>query len=136
MTHSDMTHSDGQDEAAPDHDATVQDATVQDVPHPSGILARVGVGMLRAYQLVVSPWFAPRCRYYPSCSQYAVVALGRHGAVRGSGLAVWRVLRCNPWSLGGVDHVPEHPRLARTLIDSLPANSTRPSHDGADRDLT
>jgi uncharacterized protein len=64
------------------------------------------VGLVRAYQLVVSPWFAPRCRYYPSCSTYAVTALRVHGPIRGTALAIWRVLRCNPWSLGGVDHVP------------------------------
>lgn len=64
------------------------------------------VGMVRAYQLVVSPWLAPRCRYYPSCSAYAVTALRVHGPARGLALAAWRLLRCNPWSLGGVDHVP------------------------------
>lgn len=62
--------------------------------------------LVRGYQLVVSPWFAPTCRYYPSCSQYAIDALTTHGPLRGTGLAVWRLLRCNPWSAGGVDHVP------------------------------
>lgn len=71
-----------------------------------GIAARLLAGAVRGYQLIVSPWFAPRCRYYPSCSAYAIGALRTHGAVRGTGLAVWRVLRCNPWSHGGVDHVP------------------------------
>ncbi|MGC0272840.1 membrane protein insertion efficiency factor YidD [Pseudactinotalea sp. Z1739] len=101
-----------------------------------GLAPRVLIGLVRAYQAVVSPWFAPRCRYYPSCSNYAVDALRKQGLIRGFGLAVWRVLRCNPWSLGGVDHVPEHPRSARTLIDSLPGHSKRTHHDGADRDLT
>ncbi|TRW44845.1 membrane protein insertion efficiency factor YidD [Georgenia yuyongxinii] len=64
------------------------------------------VGLVRAYQLVVSPWLPPSCKYYPSCSAYAVTALRRHGVVKGSLLAGWRLLRCNPWSLGGVDHVP------------------------------
>lgn len=64
------------------------------------------VGLVRAYQLVVSPWVAPRCKYYPSCSAYAVTALRVHGPGRGLVLAAWRLLRCNPWSLGGVDHVP------------------------------
>jgi len=71
----------------------------------------VGRGLalvVKGYQLIVSPWFGPSCRYYPSCSAYAVTALQRHGAVRGSVLAGWRLLRCNPWSDGGVDHVPEH----------------------------
>lgn len=61
--------------------------------------------LVRGYQLVVSPWFAPTCRYYPSCSQYAIEALKEHGAFRGSMLSGWRILRCNPWSKGGVDHV-------------------------------
>ena len=71
-----------------------------------GMLAKLLAGAVRGYQLIVSPWFAPTCRYYPSCSSYAIEALRVHGAIRGTGLAVWRLLRCNPWSLGGVDHVP------------------------------
>jgi len=62
--------------------------------------------VLRAYQLVVSPMTPPTCRFYPSCSQYAVIAITRHGALKGSWLAVRRVLRCNPWNPGGVDDVP------------------------------
>ena len=64
------------------------------------------VGLIRVYQLVISPMTPPSCRYYPSCSAYAVLALQRHGALRGSWLAIWRLLRCNPWSAGGVDDVP------------------------------
>lgn len=64
------------------------------------------VGMIRVYQTFISPMSGPTCKYYPSCSQYAVIALQRHGALRGLGLALWRLLRCNPWSLGGVDDVP------------------------------
>lgn len=64
------------------------------------------VGLVRGYQLVVSPWLPRTCKYYPSCSAYAVTSLRRHGALKGTLLATWRVLRCNPWSLGGVDHVP------------------------------
>jgi putative membrane protein insertion efficiency factor len=48
-----------------------------------------------------------RCRFYPSCSSYALEALARHGAIRGLALATWRVLRCHPWNPGGVDHVPD-----------------------------
>lgn len=61
---------------------------------------------IRAYQLLLSPLLGPRCRYYPSCSSYAVQAIERHGVLRGGGLAAWRLLRCNPFSRGGVDHVP------------------------------
>lgn len=66
------------------------------------------LGLVRGYQLVVSPWLPRTCKYYPSCSAYAVTALRRHGAAKGTLLAGWRLLRCNPWSLGGVDHVPPH----------------------------
>lgn len=64
------------------------------------------VALLRAYQTVVSPMTGPSCRYYPSCSQYALVAVQRHGALRGSWLAARRLLRCHPWTPGGVDDVP------------------------------
>lgn len=64
------------------------------------------VGMVRFYQAFISPMSPPSCKYYPSCSQYSLIALRRHGALRGLGLALWRLLRCNPWSLGGVDDVP------------------------------
>lgn len=68
--------------------------------------SRLLVGLVRGYQLTVSPWTAPSCRYYPSCSQYAVVAIQRHGALRGGWLAVRRLGRCHPWTPGGVDDVP------------------------------
>ena len=67
---------------------------------------RVVTGLLRVYQGVVSPLYPPSCRFYPSCSQYALVAVERHGVVRGAALAGWRLLRCNPWNAGGVDDVP------------------------------
>lgn len=69
-------------------------------------MGKVLVALIRVYQKVISPMFGPRCRYYPSCSNYAVEAIRVHGAVRGSLLAAWRVLRCNPFSNGGVDPVP------------------------------
>ncbi|MBI9114842.1 membrane protein insertion efficiency factor YidD [Sanguibacter suaedae] len=69
-------------------------------------VARALRGAVRGYQKYVSPLSGPRCRFYPSCSSYAVTALETHGAVRGSALATWRVLRCNPWNDGGVDDVP------------------------------
>lgn len=67
---------------------------------------RAGMGLIRAYQLTVSPLLGPRCKYYPSCSHYGYTAVERHGLLRGSALAGWRILRCNPWSYGGVDDVP------------------------------
>lgn len=68
--------------------------------------ARVLVLLVRAYQLLISPLLGPTCRFYPSCSAYAVQALRAHGAVRGSWLAARRLGRCHPWNPGGVDHVP------------------------------
>lgn len=68
--------------------------------------ARLVLLLLRVYQRYVSPMRPATCKYYPSCSQYAVIAIQRHGLVRGAGLAGWRLLRCNPWSRGGVDDVP------------------------------
>ncbi len=65
------------------------------------------VAPIRGYQRVLSPAFAPRCKYYPSCSEYAAQAIQRYGILRGLVLAGWRLLRCNPWSLGGVDHVED-----------------------------
>ena len=67
---------------------------------------------VRLYRRVVSPLLGPRCRYYPSCSEYAVDAVREYGVIRGSVLAVWRVLRCNPLSDGGLDPVAEQ-RLFR-----------------------
>lgn len=64
----------------------------------------VAVAPIRAYQRFVSPLFGQRCRYYPSCSQYTVDAIQEYGVVRGVVLGTWRLLRCNPWSAGGVDH--------------------------------
>ena len=67
----------------------------------------VGMGLIRAYQYTVSPYFGQTCKYYPSCSHYGFRAVERHGLIVGGALAGWRILRCNPWSNGGVDEVPE-----------------------------
>ncbi|MFY9665967.1 MAG: membrane protein insertion efficiency factor YidD [Candidatus Cybelea sp.] len=65
------------------------------------------VGLIRLYQLLISPLLPRACRFYPSCSQYAVVALSEHGVLRGCWLAANRLARCHPWHPGGVDLVPE-----------------------------
>lgn len=62
---------------------------------------------IRAYRLVLSPWVGMHCRYHPTCSAYALEALARHGAFRGSVLAARRILRCHPWGGSGVDEVPD-----------------------------
>jgi putative membrane protein insertion efficiency factor len=74
------------------------------------VLRRVMTAPIRLYQRLISPSIAPRCKYEPSCSRYAVQAIERYGILRGSVLAAWRLLRCNPWSHGGYDPV-EHQRL-------------------------
>jgi hypothetical protein len=64
------------------------------------------IALIRVYQYAISPMLGQRCKYYPSCSNYAIGALREHGAIRGIGLASWRLLRCNPFSDGGYDPVP------------------------------
>ena len=64
------------------------------------------VWLLRAYQVVLSPMLGPNCRFYPTCSNYAIESVRTHGAARGGLLAVRRICKCHPWNDGGVDHVP------------------------------
>lgn len=63
--------------------------------------------VIRTYQLLLSPFLGNHCRFYPSCSQYAIEAIEEHGPLRGAWLALRRVLRCHPWRPGGVDPVPK-----------------------------
>lgn len=67
----------------------------------------VCVLILRAYRAVISPLYGDVCRYYPSCSAYALGAIQQHGVVKGVGLGAWRIARCHPWAKGGIDDVPE-----------------------------
>lgn len=77
-----------------------------------GVLMRtprnLGVLVLVTYRTVVSPLYGDVCKYYPSCSAYALEAVQRHGLIRGAWLAARRLARCHPWSAGGVDDVPGH----------------------------
>lgn len=70
--------------------------------------------LVRAYQLGLSPFLGQNCRFYPSCSQYAVEALTEHGALKGSLLAATRLCKCHPWHPGGVDPVPKKPSSKTT----------------------
>ncbi len=81
-------------------------------------VARALVAPIRIYQRLVSPLLGQRCRFYPSCSQYAADAILAHGPLRGTYLGVRRLLRCHPWNPGGFDYVPEtfswrRPKLER-----------------------
>jgi putative membrane protein insertion efficiency factor len=69
-------------------------------------MKRLALGMIRFYQEAVSPWLPPACRYYPSCSVYAIEAIERYGFFRGVALAAKRILRCHPFHAGGYDPVP------------------------------
>lgn len=112
-----------------------------DVPGGAGRTPRAG-RVMRAivlapivfYQRLISPALPRRCRYEPTCSRYAVQAIGRYGIIRGLVLAGWRLLRCNPWSLGGYDPV-EAQRVfgvATPPHDHPPAepSSAGPEHTG------
>ena len=73
-------------------------------------MKRVLLALIRFYRRELSPRKRkPCCRYFPTCSQYAVTAIERYGAIKGGRLAAWRILRCNPFSKGGYDPVPEDP---------------------------
>ncbi|HOE66501.1 MAG TPA: membrane protein insertion efficiency factor YidD [Candidatus Hydrogenedentes bacterium] len=69
-------------------------------------MVRLLVACIRAYQLMLSPLLGAQCRFLPSCSQYAIGALTKHGVVKGAGYALWRILRCQPFCRGGYDPVP------------------------------
>jgi putative membrane protein insertion efficiency factor len=76
-------------------------------------MKRAAIRLIRAYQRVLSPLLGPRCKYHPSCSEYALQAIDRYGILRGSVLAAWRLLRCNPFSHGGYDPVSEQTLFRR-----------------------
>jgi putative membrane protein insertion efficiency factor len=71
------------------------------------MMRRLLVLPIRFYQYVISPFMAPHCRFHPTCSHYAVTAIERHGAWKGLGLGIRRLLRCHPWAEGGYDPVPD-----------------------------
>jgi uncharacterized protein len=75
-------------------------------------LRRLLIAPIRVYQRVISPALGPRCKYHPSCSEYAAQSIRSYGVLRGLVLAGWRLLRCNPWSRGGFDY-PEDQRIFR-----------------------
>lgn len=83
------------------------------------------VGLIRAYQILLSPRIGQVCRYYPTCSHYGLQAVKVHGAGKGSLLTAWRVLRCNPWSTGGIDYVPAKGLWPNTKVIENSTNNDR-----------
>jgi len=76
------------------------------------------IGLIRLYQLVLSPWIGHQCRFTPTCSHYAIAAIQTHGAFKGTWLALRRIARCHPFSRGGHDPVPDarlHPNAQTKL---------------------
>jgi putative membrane protein insertion efficiency factor len=109
----------------------------RELPRSPGPIARLLAGLVRLYQLVVSPWLGPSCRFEPSCSAYALEALRVHGAARGSWLTLRRLGRCQPFCTGGYDPVPEpRHRKERCATESghladltAPVDESTPSPD-------
>ena len=73
------------------------------------------LALLHGYRATISPTYGDVCKYFPSCSAYAVGAVQQHGAIKGSALTAARLARCHPWAQGGVDDVPAHPRFRHGL---------------------
>ena len=94
------------------------------------MIKRLFLALISFYRRRISPLTPPKCKYYPTCSSYAYTAIERFGALKGSALAVWRLLRCNPWSMGGIDHVPEKFTFKRQKFDY----STLNDDDGQSHD--
>jgi uncharacterized protein len=84
------------------------------------MLSRILIALLTVYRWTISPMLGNRCRFYPSCSHYAIEAIGQHGALRGSGLTLRRLLRCHPWHPGGYDPVPVTARPVCECHHSFP----------------
>lgn len=76
-------------------------------------MGRVLVALIRWYQRIISPLLGENCRFYPSCSQYAIDAIRAHGAIVGMSFTLWRIVRCQPLCRGGYDPVPESRHLSQ-----------------------
>jgi putative membrane protein insertion efficiency factor len=97
-------------------------------------MVRIAIGLLRIYRYLLSPLLGPRCRFMPTCSEYAMQALHTHGALRGGWLTTRRLCSCHPWHPGGYDPVPEPaghreprdtaPRYAQAAAARLPGGDS------------
>ncbi len=82
------------------------------------MLKAIFVTILKAYQIILSPWLGNRCRFYPSCSQYMIEAINRFGVIKGINLGIKRLTKCQPMCKGGIDPVPEHfPKIDKEQYD-------------------
>ncbi|WP_205849098.1 membrane protein insertion efficiency factor YidD [Natronospirillum operosum] len=93
------------------------------------MIKRLLLLLIRGYQRFISPFTPPRCRFYPTCSQYAVEALETHGALKGSWLAAKRVVKCHPLHPGGIDLVPGTSRKEPQQDTTEPAGTSEDSPD-------
>ena len=87
--------------------------------------ALAGTGLLHLYRTTISPLYGDRCKYHPTCSQYALDAVREVGLLRGSVLAGWRLLRCNPWSHGGIDRVSDRSLFRAAGRSATPRATTK-----------
>jgi hypothetical protein len=78
-------------------------------------MKRLLIALIKFYKTAISPHTQPHCKYIPTCSQYGLEAIERFGALKGTALTVWRILRCNPFSKGGYDPVPQKKDKVRKL---------------------
>lgn len=99
-----------------EHSSHKKEERLQDLPFTIKTIPRwIFLLLIRAYQLLISPMLPPdTCRFYPSCSRYTYQAIYRFGALRGTAMGVWRVLRCNPFNPGGYDPVPMRKESEKT----------------------
>jgi putative membrane protein insertion efficiency factor len=89
--------------------------------------------LIRAYQLAISPLLPPSCRFHPSCSAYGLESMKVHGALKGTALTGWRLVRCNPWNDGGIDPVPAKGRwLPDVDRTGQPLSGTMKTNNAAD----
>jgi putative membrane protein insertion efficiency factor len=93
------------------------------------MIRRALLGLIRFYSRAISPALPPRCRFFPTCSAYAAEAIQRHGAARGSWLALRRIVKCAPWHPGGVDLVPDPGTEGHDHTSSTAAPSPAPGVD-------
>ena len=83
------------------------------------------VGIIRAYQILLSPRIGQVCRYYPTCSHYGLEDVNVHDSAKGSLLAAWRVLRCHPWATGGIEYIPAKGTWTNREVIEISTNNDR-----------